>query len=212
MPPKKCAALDKKKDDDDGVEEREDGDARVSASDRGGGGGPVAVAVVAEKWGGGERSGGLDIRAEMEEAVRGEKDRVGGEVGRWAGAEPAAIGDVGVGVDEGEAAPSAAFLAFSSAAIVAERVGAAYSAAFVVEAVSEGEAAPRLASRRDSRMRAIAGGGGEDANRVAATFGGGDETGSGGGEETRDRGVVVVDGVLFPEMPGLDGPAAFFWA
>ena len=102
---------------------------------------------------------------------------------RWAGAEPAAIGGVGVGVDEaGEAAPSAAFFAFSSAAIVAECVGAAYSAAFVVEAVSEGEAAPRLASRRDSRIRAIAGGGGGggDASRAAATFGGGDETGAQG--------------------------------
>lgn len=214
MPPKKCAALDKKKDDDDGVDEREDGDAPAAvggetASDRDGGGGAVAGAVVAEEWEGGER-GGLDIRAEMEVASRGENVRVGGEVGRSAGAETASSS----GVDEdGEAAPAVAMFAVSAVAIVDGCGVAADPAALVVEATGEGEAAaPRLASLRDSRIRAIAGGGGGDASRSAALFGGGEGTGNGGGEDMRERGVVVVDGVLFPEMPGLDRPAAFFWA
>lgn len=138
-----------------------------TASDRGGGGGAaMAGAVVVEEWEGGEGDG-PEIRVEMDEdAARGENDRVGGEVARWAGAEPAAIGDVCVCVDEGEgeAAPSVALLEVSAAAIFAQCGGAAETAAFVVKAASEGEAE---ADRRDSRMRAIAGGGGEDASREA---------------------------------------------
>lgn len=149
----------------------------------------------------------------MEVASRGENERVGGEVGRWAGAETAPSS----GVDEdGEAAPAVAMFAVSAVANVDECGVVADPAALVVEAMGEGEAADArlVASRRDSRMRAIAGGGGGDASRAAAACGGCEETGNGGGEDTRDRGVVVVDayGVLFPEMPGLDGPAAFFWA
>lgn len=175
----------------------------------------AVAGVLAEGWEGEEDGGGLEIRAEMEEVVDGENDRAGGEMVRCVGAETTWTGGVADGVDEeGSAGPSASLIVASTAAITAEDGDVAEPAAFVVEAASEGEAAaaPRVASRRDSRMRAMAGGGEGDASRAAATFGGGgDATGSGGDEETRDRGVVVVDGVLFPEMPGLAGPA-FFWA